>query len=313
MKGRIASIATLALVFSLGAGLAAAQDSTSSESLVDLARQLKAQRAKSQEKPKVFTNDDLAALPPLPGTSKPAAPEAKLSKETSEKEAKQESTGATPAGTDQEPHGEKYFREHMGELEARLGLDERELSVLRQKLGQSQMLYYPDPNKGLLQQSGPTAMSDIHKLQDEVTKKEAEIAADQGAIEDLREQLRRDGGDAGWLRNVPARNASQGQAEEPKYKKGTKEYWLARFKSARARLADARERQQLAEDELNLLQIQDARELNPNLKAEVDAKIKAKEDEVSHNRAATEEAQRALDDLLKEFQASGAPQEWSQE
>jgi len=312
MKGRIARIATLALAFGLGAGMAAAQDSTSSESLVDLARQLKAQRAKSQEKAKVYTNDDLAALPPLPGTSTPAAPDAKLSKEISGKEAKQESASATPGGTDQGPHGEKYFRERMGELEARLGLDERELSVLRQKLGQGQMLYYPDPNKGLLQESGPTAMSDVHDLQAQITKKEADIAADQGAIEDLREQLRRDGGDAGWLRNVPARTPGEAQPEQPKYKQGTKEYWQARFKSARARLADAHERQQLAEDESNLLQIQDARELNPNLKAELDAKIKAKMDEVSQNRAATEEARRALDDLLKEFQASGASEEWSE-
>jgi len=313
MKGRLANIATLALFFGLGAGLAAAQDSTSSESLVDLARQLKAQRAKSQEKSKVYTNDDLASPPPLPPTSKPPAPGAKPGKETSGREGEQESPSATLAGKGQEPRGEKYFREHMGELEARLGLDERELNVLRQKLHLSELMYYPDPNKGLLQESGPTAMSDVYKLQDEVTKKEADVAADQDAIEGLREQLRRDGGDAGWLRNVPAREASEGQAEEPKYKKGTREYWQARFKSARTRLADARERQQLAGDELNLLQIQDARELNPDAKAELGAKVKTKEDDVSKNRAATEEAQRALDDLVREFQASGAPEEWSQE
>jgi len=313
MKGGIARMTTLALVLGLGAGMAAAQNSTSSESLADLARQLKAQRAKSQEKSKVFTNDDLAALPPLPGTSKPAAARAKSTQETSGKEAGKESASAPLAGTDQEPHAEKYFREHMGELEARLGLDERELNVLQQKLQLGELMYYPDPNKGLLQESGPTAMSDVHDLQERVTKKEADIAADQGAIEDLREQLRRDGGDAGWLRNVPAREVGEDQAEKPKYKQGTKEYWQARFKSARARLAESQERQQLAEDELNLLQIQDARELNPDAKAELGAKVKTKEDDVSKNRAATEEAQRALDDLVREFQASGAPEEWSQE
>jgi SMC interacting uncharacterized protein involved in chromosome segregation len=62
------------------------------------------------------------------------------------------------------------------------------------------MQYYPDPNKGLLQESGPTALSDIHNLQDQIAKKRAEINADQEAIDDLREQLRREGGDAGWLR-----------------------------------------------------------------------------------------------------------------
>jgi hypothetical protein len=118
----------------------------------------------------------------------------------------------------------------------------------------------------------------------------------------------------------PARQTGQsaetGQAanepEKPENEKGTKEYWQSRFKSARARLADAEERQQLAEDELNLLQIQDARELNLTTKAELADKIKAKEDEVSEGRAATEEARKILEDLQNEFKTSGAPDEWSE-
>jgi hypothetical protein len=102
------------------------------------------------------------------------------------------------------------------------------------------------------------------------------------------------------------------QSEEPEDKTKTREYWQARFKSARAQLADAREQQQLAEDELNLLQIQQVRELNTRAKAEFDDKVKAKADEVSQARAATEEAQKALENLQKEFQRSGAPDEWSE-
>lgn len=49
--------------------MAPAQNSTSSVPLGDLARQLKAQRAKSEEKSKVFTNDDLATLSPSPEKS----------------------------------------------------------------------------------------------------------------------------------------------------------------------------------------------------------------------------------------------------
>jgi hypothetical protein len=211
MKCQIARIATLALVLGLGAGIALAQNSTSSVPLGDVARQLKAQRAKSQEKPKVFTNDDLARLSPSPEQStaspeKPstttpeAKPEEKPAKETSGNEAEKESAKATAAKTGEEKHGEKYYRDSMSKLQDQLEIHMRELSVLQQKLSQNQMMYYPDPNKGLLQQSGPTAMSDVYKLQDEIAKKKAEIAADQEAIEDLREQLRREGGDAGWLR-----------------------------------------------------------------------------------------------------------------
>jgi hypothetical protein len=210
MKCQIARIATLALVLGLGAGIALAQNSTSPVPLGDVARQLKAQRAKSQEKSKVFTNDDIAALPPSPGHStaspeKPTTPEEakpgeQLAKETSRNEAEKESAKATAAKTGEEKHGEKYYRDSMSKLQDRLEIHLRELNVLQQKLGQNQMMYYPDPNKGLLERSGPTAMSDVYKLQDEIAKKKAEIAADQEAIEDLREQLRREGGDAGWLR-----------------------------------------------------------------------------------------------------------------
>ena len=102
------------------------------------------------------------------------------------------------------------------------------------------------------------------------------------------------------------------KSEKPEEKIETKEYWQGRFKAARAQLADAQEHQQLAEDELNLLQIQDVRELDPDLKTGLAAKVKAEEDEVSERRAAREEAQKTLEDLQKEFQASGAPDEWSE-
>jgi hypothetical protein len=212
MKCPIARVLTVALVLGLGTGIAPAQNSTSSVPLGDLARQLKAQRAKTGEKSKVFTNDDLATQSPSgehsaaspAKSSSTTAKEAKSgempAKKTSGNEAEKESANAPPAETGEQTHGEKYYREHMSKLQDRLQLDQRELSVLEQKLGQNQMQYYPDPNKGLLQESGPTAMSDIHKLQDRIDKKRAEIAADQEAIDDLREQLRREGGDAGWLR-----------------------------------------------------------------------------------------------------------------
>jgi hypothetical protein len=211
MKGEIVRISTMALVLGLWTSLAPAQNSTTSVPLGDVARQLKAQRTKSEGKSKLFTNDDLATPSPSPGpaatspakpptTSKEAKPGEKPAKATSGNEAEKESAKATPAKTGEETHGEKYYRGRMSKLQERLEIHQRELSVLEQKLGQNEMMYYPDPNKGLLQQSGPTAMSDVHKLQDQIAEKKAEIAADQEAIEDLQEQLRREGGDAGWLR-----------------------------------------------------------------------------------------------------------------
>lgn len=304
MKRLYRSILTVALILSLKAGIATAQNSggsSGSTSLGDLARQLKAQRAKSEEAPKVITNDDLTSPSPTGNGLTAAGPA--------------NAVGAPSSG---ETHGERYFRDRRNKLEERLQTDQRELDVLQQKLSLARMDFYSNPNKGLYQQSGPTALADVHKLQDEVTLKQVELAADQKAIDDLRGQLRREGGDPGWLREgvLEGKESETGQAttnsESTEAKRGTKDYWQIKFKSARARLASAKEQQQLAEDELNLLQIQQVRALDSNLKAELTDRINAKEVEVEKKRAAADAAQKALDELQKEFKDSGALDEWSQ-
>jgi len=102
-------------------------------------------------------------------------------------------------------------------------------------------------------------------------------------------------------------------AEEPKPedKQKTRDYWQGRFKAAKQRIADAEELQRLAEDELSLLQIQQARELSPDAKSDLDAQVKAKNTEVEGKRAQTAKAQKALEDLEKDFKESGAPEDWS--
>ncbi len=107
--------------------------------------------------------------------------------------------------------------------------------------------------------------------------------------------------------------ASDADASKPPAKPDmhTQDYWQDKFKSARQDLAKAKEQQQLSEDELNLLQIQQIRELDSNAKADLTAKVQAKQTEVDTNKTATEAAQKALDDLTKDFKDSGAPDDWS--
>jgi len=92
----------------------------------------------------------------------------------------------------------------------------------------------------------------------------------------------------------------------------THDYWQDRFKTARQDVARAKEQQQLSEDELNLLQIQQAREMDPITKQDLDSKVQAKQSEVDLNKAATDGAQKNLDDLATAFKDSGAPEDWSQ-
>jgi hypothetical protein len=269
------------------------QPSTQEPSLAEKARELKAQQAQQSKPVRVFTNDNIptgsGGITVIGGAS--AGP---------------------PEGSPKE-HGEHYFRKTMSELQAKLELDQRQLAVLQQQLNINQLQYYPDPLKTLHQEY---SRSDINKLQAEIEAKQQEIKSDEDAISDLRTELQRAGGDPGWLRVAPEGKSSSEklESEGPKGKPGTKEYWESRFKSARAKLAKAQEIQQLTEDELRLLQIQQAREaLNTDVAAELAQKIPAKQTEVDAARAATEKATQELEELQQEFAASGAPEEWSAE
>ena len=109
-----------------------------------------------------------------------------------------------------------------------------------------------------------------------------------------------------------AETTSSNQPESPEDKAKTRDYWQGKFKAARQEVAKAKELQELSEDELNLLEIQQVREIDPSAKADLTAKVQAKQSEVDVNKATTEAAQKALDDLEKVFKDSGAPDDWSQ-
>ena len=110
-----------------------------------------------------------------------------------------------------------------------------------------------------------------------------------------------------------AEEAAPPAAEEakPEHKQKTRDYWQGRFRAAKQRIVDAEELQRLAEDELSLLQIQQARELSPDGQADLEARVKAKNAELETRRATTAKARKALENLEKEFKESGAPTDWS--
>lgn len=98
--------------------------------------------------------------------------------------------------------------------------------------------------------------------------------------------------------------ASEVPPEKKEGKKETTEELEAQLKTARQELAAAQEQQQLSEDELNLLQLQQAREggLDSELHAQIQEKIDAKQVEVETNRAATAKAQHKVDEITKKLE-----------
>jgi hypothetical protein len=162
-----------------------------SSSLGTVARQLRAQRADTAKKTvKVFTNDNLpaAGLNAASGVS---------SSPTEPAQPQSEGSSAAKPAAGGGAQGERYYRDEKAKINAALEIHRRELAVLQQKAAQDDMQYYPDPNKTLQQEF---SRSDINKLNDQVEKKKQQIAADEKALDDLRDQLRREGGDPGWLR-----------------------------------------------------------------------------------------------------------------
>ena len=184
------------LVFaSLGvpASVAGGQRPYETPSLGALAQQLREERAKEKQKPAhVFTNDDLRArsaqqeeLTKTPGRAKQVEPS---------------QAASPPSPAPAEENGEKYFRSKAEAIRSRLELHQRQLAVLEQQWGLTSTEYYPNPQKTLEEESTPTFHADLNKLRAKIEDTKRQIADDQKAMEDLREELRRKGGDPGWIR-----------------------------------------------------------------------------------------------------------------
>ncbi len=298
------------LMAGLAGGWAFAQTSSQQspppnpDSIADYARKMREQQKGSQpgSKPaKVYTNDDVQQLQGTSGVSVASTPVAPATSETA--------SGG---------HNKKYFQKEYGKLLAQKQIHERQLEVLQEKLGQNNIQYYPDPNKQLEQESTPKARSDINKIQADIDAKKLEIQKDDEAISNLQDQLRRDGGDAGWLReplppdSLSAENPPETKEEaNPKDKKRTRDYWQTKFRSLRANLKQTEEVQKLLQDEVELLQKRQVIEMSADAQTEITQKLTTRQAELSASAATLEKLRKQLDDLQKEFDESGAPSEWS--
>ena len=109
---------------------------------------------------------------------------------------------------------------------------------------------------------------------------------------------------------VPIPGAPEIKPDEKQDKQGSKDLWQGRFKGAKQQIATAEDAQRLSEDELSLLQIQQARELDPDTLRDLETKIKDKTADVAAKRAQTDKAKKGLEALEKEFKDSSAPADW---
>lgn len=103
--------------------------------------------------------------------------------------------GQTKAGAKAAANDEETWREKFAGLRHKLQQDQAELDIMQRELGVLNVQYYSDPNKQMQQQ---LTRDDINKKTAAIEKKKQDVAADQQAISDAEDALRKAGGDPGW-------------------------------------------------------------------------------------------------------------------
>lgn len=162
--------------------------------LVTAARKAREQK-KDQPKPaRVFDNDNIPTQGGVSAVGSAPAGESSDGGGTAESGVDQAAakTAAAPSGND-----EKAWRERFTKLRKKLEQDQADLDIMQRELGVLDVQYYNDPMKGM--QQGYTR-SDINEKTAKIDDKKKQIEADQQALSDAEDELRRSGGDIGWAR-----------------------------------------------------------------------------------------------------------------
>jgi len=159
------------------------------DSLAEAARKAREQHKESAKAAKVFTNDDLPTQGGVStvGSSSAVAPS----------EATAAGGAKTPAG-----NNEKAWRDRFSQLRHKLEQDQAELDVMQREVGVAEVQYYNgDPQKAQQDKTSQQALGTAYnKKVADIDAKKKQVEADQQAISDAEDDLRKAGGDSGWAR-----------------------------------------------------------------------------------------------------------------
>jgi hypothetical protein len=166
----------------------ASAEAPQQDSLAEAARKAREQKKEAPKAVKVFTNDNLPTEGGISTAGASATPAA--SPETSD-----QSTAATSGD-------EKTWRDKFAALRHKLDQDQAELDVLQREANVGMLQYYGgDPQKAAQDQMSQAPLGAAYdKKVSAIDAKKKEIEADQQAISDAEDDLRKAGGDPGWAR-----------------------------------------------------------------------------------------------------------------
>lgn len=168
--------------------------------VADAARKAR-EKQKTEQKPKhVFTDDDVKHSTDTGNSSTSSTPSgsqaASDAKSTGQKG--QGAKGADAADKDKEKEDPaKMWRQRFADQRQKIATAETELAILQRELDKAQVQYYPDPQKALQQQND---RQDINDKTAKIDQKKKEIADLKQQLSDMEDELRKSGGDPGWVR-----------------------------------------------------------------------------------------------------------------
>lgn len=166
--------------------------------VADAARKAR-EKQKTESKPKhVFTDDDVKHSTDT-GTASSTTSGGQAAGDA--KAADQKGQGAkgtdAAAGDKEKEDPATMWRKRFADQRQKIATAETELAILQRELDKAQVQYYPDPQKALEQQND---RQDINDKTAKIDQKKKEIADLKQQLSDLEDELRKSGGDPGWVR-----------------------------------------------------------------------------------------------------------------
>ncbi len=157
------------------------------QSLAEAARKARAAEKTAPKATVVFTNDN------IPTASSAVSVVGQSAASSSSEAAGNSASGATPAAAGDEA----AWRQKFADARHKIDQDKQDLALMQRELGELNVQYYTNPTQALMQS---ISRSDIDKKQAAIDAKQKELAADEQALSDLQDELRKAGGDPGWAR-----------------------------------------------------------------------------------------------------------------
>ena len=169
--------------------------SSTGDPVADAARKARSEQKTAPKPKKVFTNDDIPSAPAPAAT--PAAAPADAAGKPDGKAQVDDKSGKKELDPEDDPKQAAYWQKRSRTLRNKLSTAEQELDVLQRELSKDELQYYPDPQKAMQQQYN---RSDINEKRARVDAKKSEVESLKQQVSDLEDNVRKAGGDPGWVR-----------------------------------------------------------------------------------------------------------------